>query len=49
MAILWRGLGEQIEPDGVIEVARVEIDRLLRPHGRNVIEQFLSQITMRIN
>lgn len=46
MAILGSGLGEQIQPDGVIEVARVEIHRLLRPHGRDVIEQFLRQIAM---
>lgn len=38
MAILGSGLGEQIEPDGVIEVARVKIDRLLGPHRRDVIE-----------
>ncbi len=49
MAILGRGLCEQIQPDGMIEVARVEIDRLLGPHGRDVIEQFLRQITMRVD
>ena len=49
MAILGRGLGEQIEPDGVIEVARVEIDRLLGTHGRDVIEQFLRQIAVRVD
>lgn len=49
MAILGRALGEQIEPDGVIKVSRVEIDSLLGPHGRDVIEQFLRQITMRVD
>lgn len=49
MAILGRGLCEQIQPDGMIEVARVEIDRLLGPPGRDVIEQFLRQITMRVD
>ena len=49
MPILRCGLGEQIESDGVIEVARMEIDRLLGPNRRNVKKQILRQIAMRIN
>ena len=41
MPILRGGLGEQIQPDGEVAVARVEIDSLLRPDGRDVIEQLL--------
>lgn len=49
MAILGSGLGEQIEPNGVIKVAGVEIHRLLRSGWWDVVEQFLRQISMRIN
>lgn len=49
MTILRCGLGEQIEPDGVIEVARMEIYSLLGPLGRDVKKQILRQITMRVD
>lgn len=49
VTVFWRGLGEQIEPDGVIEVARVKIDRLLGPLRRDVQEQILRQIAMRVD
>lgn len=49
MSILGRGLGEQVESDGVIEVAGVKINGLLRPHRRDVQKQILRQIAMRIN
>lgn len=49
MSLVGRGLGEQIEPDGVVEVARVEIHGLLGAASRDVIEQLGCQIPMRIN
>ena len=49
MPILRRGLGEQIESDGVIKVAGMEIDGLLGPLGRDVKKQIFRQIAMRIN
>ena len=49
MAILGRGLRKQIESDGVIEVARMEIDRLLGPNRRNVKKQILRQIAVRVD
>lgn len=49
MPILRCGLGEQIESDGVIEVAGVEIDRLLGADGRDVKKQILREITMRVD
>ena len=49
MPLLRGGLGEQIQPVGEVAVARVEIDSLLRPDGRDVIEQLLRQIAMRVD
>ena len=49
MSLVGRGLGEQIQPDGVVEVARVEIHGLLGAASRDVIEQLGRQIPMRIN
>jgi hypothetical protein len=49
MTILGRGLSEQIQPDGVIEVAGVKINGLLRPHWRDVQKQILRQIAMRVD
>lgn len=49
MSILGRGLGEQVESDGVIEVAGVKINGLLRPHWRDVQKQILRQIAMRVD
>lgn len=49
VTVFWRGLGEQIEPDGVIEVARMKIDRMLGPLRRDVQEQILREIAMRVD
>ena len=49
VTVFRRGLGEQIEPDGVIEVARMKIDRLLGPLRRDVQQQILRQIAMRVD
>jgi hypothetical protein len=49
MPILGRGLGEQIEPDGVIKVARMKIDGLLGSLGRDVKKQIFRQIAMRVD
>ncbi len=49
MPLLRGGLGEQIQPDGEIAVARVEIDGLLRPVWWDVIEQLLREIAMGVD
>lgn len=48
MAILGRGLGEQIETDGVFQIAGMKIHGLLGPRGRDVQQQILRQIAMGI-
>ena len=49
MPLLRGGLSEQIQPDGEIAVAGVKIDGLLRAVRRDVIEQLLRQIAMRVD
>ena len=49
VTVFRRGLGEQIEPDGVIEVARMKIDRLLGSLRRDVQQQILREIAMRVD
>lgn len=49
MSLLWGGLSEQIEPDWEIAVAGVEVDGLLGTVGRDVIEQLLGQIAVRVD
>lgn len=49
MPVIRRDIGEQIHPDGKFNVARIEIYQVVRAFGRNVIQQFLGQITVWVN
>lgn len=40
------GLGQQIEPDGVVEITGVKIDGLIGTDGWDVKEEFLRQIAV---
>ena len=47
--VVGRDLGEQVQADGEVEVAGVEIDQVIGPGRGNVVEQFFGKIAMRVN
>ena len=38
-----------VQSDGEFKVARIEIHQMIRPLGRNVVQQFLGQVAVRVN
>ena len=48
-ASVGRDVSQEIHADGELEVARVEIDQVIGPSGRNVVEKFVRQIAVGIN
>jgi hypothetical protein len=49
MPVIRRDIGEQVKSNGKFNVARIEIYQMVSTFGRNVIQQFFGQITMRVN
>ena len=48
MAVIRGDIGKQVEADGKFEVAWIEIYQMIRSDGRNVAEQVLGKIAVRV-
>lgn len=42
-------MGKEVQADGKVEVAGIEIDRVLGPGRRNEMQQFLGEVAVWIN
>ena len=49
MTTVRRNIGKEIQPDGKLQISRIEIYQMVSPARGNVIQQFLGQITVGIN
>lgn len=48
-SFIWRDIGEGIEANGKLSIGRIEIDEVIRPVWRDVVQKLFGQIAMRIN
>jgi hypothetical protein len=49
MPAVRRHIGKDIQANGEFEITRIEIYQVIRPSRRNVVQQFLSQVAVRVN
>jgi len=49
MPVLGRDASEEVEADRIIVVGGIEVDEIIRSPGRDVIEELLSMIAVRID
>jgi hypothetical protein len=49
MPVIRRYIGEQVKPNRKLNVPRIEIYQMVSALGRDVIQQFLGQIAVRVN
>ena len=49
MTIVWFHTADDIQADGIFQIARIEIDQVVSPLRRDVIQQFLGEIAVRVN
>src|SRR5258708_17783025 len=49
MPVIRLNIGEQVKPYRKLNVTRIEIYQVVGTLGRNVIQQFLCQIAVRVN
>ena len=49
MPVIRWDIGQEVQPDGELQVAGIEIDQVIRPRGRDVMQQFLGEIPMGID
>ena len=49
MPFVGRYVGERVESDGELKVARMEIDEVIRTARRDAIEQFFGKVAVRVN
>jgi len=47
--VIRRNMGHQVHADGEIQVPWIEVAQVVRPGGRDVLEEFLGQIPMRVD
>jgi hypothetical protein len=47
--VIRRHIGQYVQSNGKLEVPRVEIYQVIGPPGRDVVQQFLGQITVGVN
>lgn len=46
--LVRRDVGEEVQADGEFEITGIEIDEVVRARGREVIEQFVGEVAVRI-
>ena len=49
MPIIRRDIGQEVQPDGELQVARIEVNEVIRTRRRDVFQQFLGEIAVRID
>src|ERR1017187_5685316 len=49
MAVIWGDIRKHIQSDGKFNITRIEIYQVISARGRNVVQQFLGQIAVRVN
>ena len=49
MSVVWLHTTDDIQADGKFQVTRIEIDQVVGPLRRDVIQQFLGEIAVWIN
>ena len=49
MPVIWLHTTDDIQSDGEFKVARIEIHQMVGTLRRNVVQQFLGQIAVRVN
>ncbi len=49
MPVVGRPAPQEVQADGIIVVCRIEIDDVIGTPGRDVVEQFLRQVSVRVD
>ena len=49
MALIGRHTGQEIQTDGMLQVRRIEVNQIVGAPGRNVVQEFIGQIAVRID
>ena len=49
MSLLWRNPLKQVQADGEVMIDRVEIGHVIGSPSRNVVEEFVGKVAVRIN
>ena len=49
MPVIRRHIADDVQSDGEFQVARIEIHQMIRPLRRDVVQQFLGQVAVRVN